>query len=125
MRKKLLIMETKHTPGPWLVHDSYDEDQKIIVWDGDEQAHKPICDMGEIGDMNYADELANAKLIAAAPDLLEALKATIFELLELKAYYLREADSFEGDEKKMYLMNASATDSKLIKAEAAIKKATE
>lgn len=64
----------KHTPGPWLVHDSYEEDGKIIVWDGDEQAHKEICDMGEMGDMNYAQELANAKLIAVAPEMYQAMQ---------------------------------------------------
>lgn len=69
-----------HTPGPWKVFDSYDQDHRIILWDGDEQSHKPICNMGEIGDMNYAQDLANAKLIAAAPDMLAAITYAIAAL---------------------------------------------
>lgn len=66
----------------WQVVDTYDnyepytpETPQIIIWDGDEQADGPICDMGEIGDMNYAECLANARLIAAAPDMIEALQS--------------------------------------------------
>ena len=61
----------------WKVVDTHDEDSKIIIWDGDEQAHTPICDMGEIGEINYAETLKNAKLIAAAPKLLGALENAI------------------------------------------------
>lgn len=74
----------KGTPGPWQVVDTYDnyepytpETPQIIIWDGDEQARGPICDMGEIGDMNYAECLANANLIATGPELLLALQIMI------------------------------------------------
>lgn len=85
-------LEFKGTQGNWQVIDTYDnylpyttETPQIIIWDGDEQASGPICDMGEIGDMNYAEALANAKLIAAAPEMLEAL---ILALPQLKKYAL-------------------------------------
>lgn len=71
------MKDFKGTPGPWFVHDTYEdyqEDSGIIVWNGDEQAHKPICNMGEMGDLNYAEELANANLIAAAPQMMNALQ---------------------------------------------------
>jgi len=62
-------METKHTPGPWkIVRDASDFIQGVEVdsgWICDTQFNSiPSCE-------------ANAKLIAAAPDLLEALQEVI------------------------------------------------
>lgn len=51
----------KHTPGPWKHFDNY-----VITHDGEEQ----ICVCGE--DWTANNVQANTKLIAAAPDLLEA-----------------------------------------------------
>ena len=61
-------MNTKHTPGPWhtdvpdpaFVNYEVRTDQTII------------CTMGM--DMPLEEEAANARLIAAAPELLEALR---------------------------------------------------
>ena len=66
-------METKHTPGKWNIVES----NKI-----DEEAHiqtdlKSICRMWIQMD---SQDMANARLIAAAPDLLEALKALVADL---------------------------------------------
>lgn len=81
-------MDTKHTPGPWY------PDPKGYVWrrplkdlyeyGGAVAGDKPIATVvkgwyGE-GEQGYPIE-ANARLIAAAPDLLEALYQ-IFELPE-------------------------------------------
>jgi hypothetical protein len=68
-------MSTKHTPGPWL----------YIT--GDEWSHSVVTEEGELpsGDMGYwtvasinknrePQHKANARLIAAAPELLEALR---------------------------------------------------
>jgi hypothetical protein len=55
--------EGGHTPGPW-IHET--EDAWGTVW-----ADKPVARV--IGDSAEAE--ANARLIASAPDLLEALKA--------------------------------------------------
>lgn len=74
----------KGTPGPWQVVDTYGnyepyspENPQLIVWNGDEQTFAPVCDMGELGDMNYAVALADAQLISASPDLLECLQKLI------------------------------------------------
>ena len=78
----------KGTSGSWQVVDTYEdynEDSGVIIWDGDEQASGPICDMGEIGDMNYGEVLANAKLIAAAPDLLRACEACVDQPYSMKS----------------------------------------
>lgn len=60
---------TKHTPGPW---------KTVVNHNGDIM----ICDkknfvVGEIADVFPEHVDGNANLIAAAPDLLEALKGCI------------------------------------------------
>ena len=62
---------SKHTPGPWQ------------YWPSIGQVNRPgdpnqICNIPPNGDKKPADENdANARLIAAAPDLLEALAAIV------------------------------------------------
>lgn len=61
-------MKTKHTPGPWATEDGYE------IWPttGKNQLCS-FCFMPKSG-IFPADEMkANAQLIAAAPDLLNAL----------------------------------------------------
>jgi hypothetical protein len=62
-------MSAKHTPGPWAVSDERhgnfyvrDAAGQQLIWLGNSSRFKP----GENG--------ANARLIAAAPELLEALE---------------------------------------------------
>lgn len=71
------MSESKHTPGPWRTSNSYGH-----VFTGD---YKVICKMADNNPLlNWAVEgssienSANARLIAAAPELLSALKA-LFE----------------------------------------------
>ena len=61
--------ETKHTPGPWWVGDVDDFDGIAILYD---EERVPVANVPE----GYSDRnaQANADLIAAAPDLLAALK---------------------------------------------------
>ena len=62
---------TQHTPGPWQ------------YWPSIGQVNRPgdpnqICNIPPNGDKKPADENdANARLIAAAPELLEACKAIL------------------------------------------------
>lgn len=68
-------MTSKHTPGPWTV-GRIDNSIQLYVLDGAE--HEDPCD-GIIAavDMSAADRNlpdANARLIAAAPELLGALR---------------------------------------------------
>ncbi len=58
-------MTQKHTPGPWTLIDSSEE---IVILDKDGFT---ICNFQDV-----SNDEANAALIAAAPDLLEALKDT-------------------------------------------------
>lgn len=57
-----------HTPGPWLCSGTSVSNP---------QANRPnatICDVSGWGNRDEAEQIANARLIAAAPDLLAALE---------------------------------------------------
>ncbi len=61
----------KHTPGPWMIHDM---EERVVVT----VSKKPsicIADTAAIGTPLEVNR-ANARLIAAAPELLEALRET-------------------------------------------------
>ena len=77
-------MTTKHTPGPWYVGSGTYEGRNIYsvasVTDDDGFTYQPIVASAEDDGIDCWD--ANARLIAAAPDLLEALKDMV-DLVEL------------------------------------------
>lgn len=58
---------SKHTPGPWYIHDDHDD----IVTDRDGLRLAVV-----IGD-TPAQRSTDSRLIAAAPELLEALRKAI------------------------------------------------
>jgi hypothetical protein len=61
-------MNTKHTPGPWSADLVCN---KVRANDGEIE----IC--RTYSDVSIAEENANAVLIAAAPDMLDALQAIV------------------------------------------------
>jgi len=66
-------MERKHTPGPWTLsewEDRYDNALEVTGADGE-----TICD--NFPYYPHPVSPANARLIAAAPDLLEALELLV------------------------------------------------
>lgn len=64
-------MNTKHTPGPWIaIPDATHRDHQLIVAIGPEHTG---LDVASVRPWMTHDE-ANARLIAAAPDLLAACK---------------------------------------------------
>lgn len=87
------MAETKHTPGPWRVDERQGmaHGQKtgrfVIHPEGFAKMDLAACDT-YVGDANSEKEaarlralqFANARLIAAAPDLLEALRLAIHEV---------------------------------------------
>jgi hypothetical protein len=61
----------KHTPGPW----EYDaESEQVLAPKCGYQWAKGAPIICEVGRLDYNESGGNAKLIAAAPDLYEALK---------------------------------------------------
>ena len=60
-------METKHTPGPWVICSDRFSPPTIIA-----TGVFNICEMS--GAASNEGVMADAKLIAAAPELLEALQ---------------------------------------------------
>ncbi len=63
-----------HTPGPWATARGF-EGQTVVGSDGVLVADCSIID--RLGQRTGPECTANARLIAAAPDLLEALKAVV------------------------------------------------
>ena len=59
-------MKTKHTPGKWFF-----DAQENVIERGNGEGYVRICDVTK---HRPAETKANARLIAAAPELLEALK---------------------------------------------------
>ena len=73
-------MQSSFTPGPWEVHSSNSERWSCYVFPkgNGNFPYDTICHIEEAFGPNYShpgSHTANARLIAAAPELLEALKA--------------------------------------------------
>lgn len=79
-------MKTKHTPGPWMII----QDASGALHVTDHGPNNYIARMGESGPKR--DAKANARLIAASPDLLAAHEETLrlvgekFGSLDLRGY---------------------------------------
>ena len=70
---------SKHAPGPWAVVDlGYDSGRQVYVADN---TGTTVCDC----DWSHTDDEceANARLIAAAPEMYEALKEAEAELYQV------------------------------------------
>lgn len=65
-------MKTSHTPGPWEVFDSMEDGDTYGIDGADGSA---VVYYGYRNKEEGIPEKANARLIAAAPELLEALEA--------------------------------------------------
>jgi hypothetical protein len=71
-------MNQKHTPGPWYVGTDFSDQgrhiyaEQMVCDDDGEEWHPLIATTDD--DERLVDWQANAQLLAAAPDLLEALK---------------------------------------------------
>jgi hypothetical protein len=72
-----------HTPGPWRVEHQRALSSVAVQGDGSRVARIPADYVTEDGEETHtAEALANARLIAAAPEMLEALRDAETELVE-------------------------------------------
>ena len=70
----------KHTPGPWCIGDSNLPVSQFAVMQSEPTGkHSTILRMA-IGEPKHGEVMANARLIAAAPDLLAACKRLLVEV---------------------------------------------
>jgi len=84
--------QSKHTPGPW---NSEHRAGSIDIWSGGGFVHQIACInpyAGDSGTTTETDE-SNARLIAAAPEMLDALKAVAdFDLTsDIESYGIQKA----------------------------------
>lgn len=100
------MSESKHTPGPWKAYG-------FMITGGDfrqvADCNMPVGTPGREEDATVDEDQANARLIAAAPALLESLR----ELLECM-----------DDEVPVFVLENPKVDACLERARSAINKAT-
>lgn len=82
---------SEHTPGPWKRHEvSKDDDYPIDIFDqNDNQVASVLCDMGN-RHMQQDEVLANANLIASAPELLDIVKTVLGCIEEGQPFHCSE-----------------------------------
>ncbi len=68
-------MTTQHTPGPWFYRRGDEWSHDVVTHHGELPDGSTSCwTVASINKRREPEHVANARLIAAAPDLLEALK---------------------------------------------------
>ena len=72
------MSETKHTPGPWKVLTNMGGRRVAVCTENAAPTQAGICEMDSRSiNVDYDGQLANARLIAAAPELLGALTGVL------------------------------------------------
>lgn len=75
------MTDPKHTPGPWEFKTAANGDNGILA-EGTGVFAEAFAEIRHGGENARDEALANARLIAAAPDLLAALKALRLQALQ-------------------------------------------
>ena len=121
-------MSTEPTPGPWLVHDAQDFNQGLSVRSKDGRVAFVAlpCDQSSKRVVYYERDEANARLIAAAPDLLEALQLAreyiIGNLEDMRAAFrgYEEVGEIPSIEHDLAAVDAALARALAVKANAAL-----
>ena len=86
-REAILAAKPAHTPGPWTLQPFKKRNGEVVAYSVESETRSPIAGItlagerkyyvtGDYGHVNqHSEDTANARLIAAAPDLLAACKA--------------------------------------------------
>jgi len=94
-------MRATHTPGPWFIHERFSSDGTFDIWDKPDalRGARWLADVktygGAFPDVPEAE--ANARLIAAAPELLAACKE-----------FVRKCDDGEAKSRRSYAEMSAA-----------------
>lgn len=87
-------MNTKHTPGPWIIGDCHPDNGAVRITSKKDH----VCVLLNLPDDEASEEenreqvKANARLIAAAPELLSALK-DLFKQCAMTHRYWGDGDN--------------------------------
>lgn len=92
------IAMSKHTPGPWTAHVPYPAtNPRYAVTASYPNGLTFEVAVASMGDWSMAEARANATLIAAAPELLEALRGIVQELDEFGFINSQDNDPDGGE----------------------------
>lgn len=91
-------MQANHTPGPWSIGNIKEtplNPHALAVWSESVKVGEvasPVCIVSPIAELDDTD-IQNARLIAAAPDLLEALAACLPYMHDLDKENFEDANA--------------------------------
>jgi hypothetical protein len=75
------MKKSRHTPGPWHIIKAHSSGEVITIADG----LKKICDLEiEVKNPNGPENWRTARLISAAPELLETLERIVEQVQSTK-----------------------------------------
>lgn len=82
-------MKQEHTEGPWTVGDLEKGDQHVLIWASNDESAKTGYPLAQLDRTAFGieEQIANAQLIAAAPDMLEALELSLDQLAALEGFF--------------------------------------
>jgi hypothetical protein len=95
---------TQHTPGPWKLEIT-DTGFRVIYSDSTLRSHIAALHEAALCE-EHGDTFANARLIAAAPQMLEALRAALEAMGD--TYDARDAAGTEGEQLRDQIAEAIA-----------------